>query len=1088
MRKIIKVAFCLVLIYMFASPSFVSSVFVNNELRTCEDVRRWESENFPSVIYTPYPVNITYGSNGEIINATYLVTVKMPKDVYPYTGDAVDIRLLISGVTTSYNKDLEIVPFFGKEPIRDISTDFDLVTNFNGTFALVLWHPSAIQLEKPLKITASDERVFVYEVPKEKTIEFVETLAAANLYLVHQGNIEQLNPIPDMWSTVISMGITAGTMIHGADKMYFPSEGENAFRVILLENFHDQLDPLLSDQEAFQNAVSNIINNPNNWEYFNSKEAAQDYLRGIWYMLYENKVIPDFHDEHIAWLFSWDGKLRIDSYISLPYMEKGGALFYPWEMTFKDADFWTIDAIRAEGHSSMGFYHPHWGWDDVLTRLDEKAIGILRRYFDTERVSAIVWGGNTEKYGYHNVDKAIAWEYWKDKRLRSREFGGGDAESPGYSSAEPIIASLPDDYQLALALGLNLNNFWYYNDVALLFDQILIDLSLDPSSQAFRDQMTRDIVAIRDLRQNIPLTLPSDKAGVMSQQLTDAEWILTDLSNNPFDEVQWMQASGKLSDTYSYVGYEAVPAWIMIENIVQDLGSEPQTWITPWVYTNLVRLDGKLKMIQDVLNDPFSVFIGNLLPKNERIEGIFNTIGKTFDKYPALKTFSSATTSIVFSYIGGLIANYGLRVKNDLVYGIGFVIQNTYLIKLFVVDLGRVFIQAVIVGIKEGVEAGIISLGEGLVAFGGGIIVGVIISQIISFLIMVLIYSITHPEPPTLSCPVDKSHYNNDQFTIEKNVVYPGDTLRYIYCGVKTCFPSGEPGGVVHTAVLRYTDDLNNPTIRDSVSTDGWNNNYCTSLDGRCLSCSVDVTNPSIGTWYADVIWYQYGITAPGYFRSDAEKLLVCPSDKGLDENEKACADCDIIHHTESDGTCEYGCGASLGCDELTQDSETTTCNQVGYTYFQDKCNGCRAIDKDNICRSAGSLFVSEGNPKDGCTADSECNGKEAGTSWCDGNVGKTCGSNCKYSEKCDYSCGAHFVCNGREPGKDCCTPECYFLDVGGNGDGIVNILDIFVVAKAFDSKPGDTKWNPIADLNRDGKVNILDIFLVANAFGKSCS
>ena len=54
------------------------------------------------------------------------------------------------------------------------------------------------------------------------------------------------------------------------------------------------------------------------------------------------------------------------------------------------------------------------------------------------------------------------------------------------------------------------------------------------------------------------------------------------------------------------------------------------------------------------------------------------------------------------------------------------------------------------------------------------------------------------------------------------------------------------------------------------------------------------------------------------------------------------------------------------------------------------------------------------------------------------------------------------------------------------NGDGAVNILDIFIVANAFGSKPGDANWNATADLNKDGTVNILDIFAVARDFGKT--
>jgi PKD repeat protein len=55
------------------------------------------------------------------------------------------------------------------------------------------------------------------------------------------------------------------------------------------------------------------------------------------------------------------------------------------------------------------------------------------------------------------------------------------------------------------------------------------------------------------------------------------------------------------------------------------------------------------------------------------------------------------------------------------------------------------------------------------------------------------------------------------------------------------------------------------------------------------------------------------------------------------------------------------------------------------------------------------------------------------------------------------------------------------------NSDGILNILDITIVAKAFGSFPGHSRWDPIADLNEDGKVDILDIAKIAKNFGKTC-
>jgi len=48
-----------------------------------------------------------------------------------------------------------------------------------------------------------------------------------------------------------------------------------------------------------------------------------------------------------------------------------------------------------------------------------------------------------------------------------------------------------------------------------------------------------------------------------------------------------------------------------------------------------------------------------------------------------------------------------------------------------------------------------------------------------------------------------------------------------------------------------------------------------------------------------------------------------------------------------------------------------------------------------------------------------------------------------------------------------------------------VNIVDLVIVALAFDSTPGELHWNPVADARRDGLINILDIVIVAIAFGE---
>ena len=53
------------------------------------------------------------------------------------------------------------------------------------------------------------------------------------------------------------------------------------------------------------------------------------------------------------------------------------------------------------------------------------------------------------------------------------------------------------------------------------------------------------------------------------------------------------------------------------------------------------------------------------------------------------------------------------------------------------------------------------------------------------------------------------------------------------------------------------------------------------------------------------------------------------------------------------------------------------------------------------------------------------------------------------------------------------------------NDDGIVNILDVVVVASCYGAKPNDSSWNPLADLAPPcGVIDILDIVTLTSHYG----
>ena len=56
------------------------------------------------------------------------------------------------------------------------------------------------------------------------------------------------------------------------------------------------------------------------------------------------------------------------------------------------------------------------------------------------------------------------------------------------------------------------------------------------------------------------------------------------------------------------------------------------------------------------------------------------------------------------------------------------------------------------------------------------------------------------------------------------------------------------------------------------------------------------------------------------------------------------------------------------------------------------------------------------------------------------------------------------------------------------NGDGVVNMQDLVLVARALGSTPGSPNWNPAADINGDGIVNMKDLAIVIRFFGEQAT
>jgi ABC-type branched-subunit amino acid transport system substrate-binding protein len=67
------------------------------------------------------------------------------------------------------------------------------------------------------------------------------------------------------------------------------------------------------------------------------------------------------------------------------------------------------------------------------------------------------------------------------------------------------------------------------------------------------------------------------------------------------------------------------------------------------------------------------------------------------------------------------------------------------------------------------------------------------------------------------------------------------------------------------------------------------------------------------------------------------------------------------------------------------------------------------------------------------------------------------------------------------------CTDGVVTVTIPGdlNGDFNVSLSDLVLLANAYGSVPGDSKWNPNADINGDGKASLQDLVIMANHYGQ---
>jgi Dockerin type I domain len=55
------------------------------------------------------------------------------------------------------------------------------------------------------------------------------------------------------------------------------------------------------------------------------------------------------------------------------------------------------------------------------------------------------------------------------------------------------------------------------------------------------------------------------------------------------------------------------------------------------------------------------------------------------------------------------------------------------------------------------------------------------------------------------------------------------------------------------------------------------------------------------------------------------------------------------------------------------------------------------------------------------------------------------------------------------------------------NGDGLVNVRDLVLVARRMGTRVGERRYDARFDLNRDGRINVRDLMIVIRRLGAIC-
>jgi len=963
MRKIINVVSFLIFVYLFTSPLFTSSIVFGQELITsCKAVQVEEADKWPNVVYCSQPLTEDVGDN-TVYN--YFVYVNKPKNSDVWTDH--DFYLDSDGVINGDSFSIELLNPEYIDPVTGESVDYPVAE----------WSTD----KQRLKIMRSGS--FIIYGFSSPDIEFTPS-----------DNYIRINGVED------------------CSKLLFTATIMNQYEA----NEYDESLSISSTPTALTSGISDIIYSQiilnkgleiPNWV----KNQVLSVVQGDWF-------------EH-SWAMVRDQDNIILEFIELPGIHEQDS----FSATIDTFNFLTT--LKSQyPNTRITLFHNHRGLGTDITRFESENIpryllatpsfaiengevkGDYATFFD-EQVQSAIGDVVTPEVGIigHFIDEpdVLYFETWKmnwkpnefpilersykiqgywDPRAKIK-YGLIERTHPSSTNEYHFeVASTPIDpdvfdlvsYDEVVFLedqtrNLNWNvgrvftdayhgyisevqarehfNYFYDDWLTALYNQV------DASSLPFEtrtefysilDSMGSKITNIQDYgfkKDNL------DLVKTLKNLNYDIEIGLTKTNAKSFK--RGIELLTRLEQDYGYKPSEGA-----LEELIQQRAkhlSDIQTQKSEYLHSKYLERAGDF--LKRYYTYPDELYI----PME---------IGEP----TILSIFAGFIPGFLIGFGGGL-ALWGEHYQDYYTAEMGMAILNQGLsVGLYVLEavVGTLVLSYIIGGLATATL-----FFSYLLSFMFWTLVFCVVGIIVG-LITALVYVFFFTFPEHFPCEKDEPWYDDDHIRVEKNIVHLGDTLHYIYYGVRYCYPPD-----LYTAVPFYADrqdpfeqTINLPIGEGAYGGGGWTDIYCHTLDGRCFYCNVTVTEPEPGQWYFDAISWDTstsGVWAfPDYIGS--EPLLVCPTDAGLDESENKCVICDTTTHTEIrscgdvggeckdrqvcnlatgkncivgqydcpdyycccvpdgaviPGKCEQGCGADPACDEIIPETNNcdANCNYV---------------------------------------------------------------------------------------------------------------------------------------------------------------